>query len=170
MNFGAGASELSESEKLRSPWLHWMEGELGEQAVDAVHFLCPGYFQNERGSLALARSPVENVDESWSHFIGAPELCTFLNDLGAEAVILGAPYGNVWALGLRLLADELAWTRPGPVMLYETQSHPQDVSQAYAFLFGEVLDAAPAGGRAPDLLPPPAVKPLCGQSGIAHAE
>ena len=147
MAFGDGASDLSESVNLRSPWLRWMEAELGELAVDAVHFLCPGYFQTERGSLALARSPVANVDEWWSHFIGAPELCTFLNELGAGAVVLGAPHETVWTLGLRLLADELAWTRPGPVMLYETQSNLQVVGRAYAFLFSASYAPPPQEGE-----------------------
>lgn len=142
--FGTGGAEISQTQRLQSPWLRWMEAELAGRGIDAVHFICPGFFNSEHGSLALARSPLENRDEAWSHFVAGRELCTFLGALGAGAVALGAPYGDIWALGLRLLADELAWTRPGPVMLYEAQSPLDAVAQAYRFLFGE-NDAPPPG-------------------------
>ncbi|MEW6369258.1 MAG: hypothetical protein AB1714_31950 [Acidobacteriota bacterium] len=143
--FGAGESAISESEQLRSPWLRWMEAELGDSSIDAVHFVCPGYFNSERGFLALARSPVDNEDEAWSHFVGCRELCTFLDDLGAGAVALGAPHEDAWALGLRLLADDLAWTRPGPVIHYEADGRIDAVAQAYQFLFSDQY--APPPGR-----------------------
>ena len=150
--FGAGTSETSGSEKLSSPWLRWMDAELGDRAIDAVHFLCPGFFQNDSGFLALARSPLKNEDASWSHFVGAPELRTFLDELGAGAVVLGAPSESVWTLGLRLLADELAWTRPGPVMVYKSQDDQgQDnlvaMSEAYSFLFSEGYKPPPESGE-----------------------
>ena len=145
LNSAPASSEISESERLRSPWLRWMEAELGDCSIDAVHFICPGFFNSEHGSLALARSPIDNMDEAWSHFVGGRELCTFLDDLGAGAVAFGAPYEDIWALGLRLLADELAWTRPGPVILYEAQGPIDAVAQAYRFLFSE--NYAPPPGR-----------------------
>ncbi len=145
--FGTGGVEISETERLQSPWLRWMEAELAGRGIDAVHFICPGFFNSEHGSLALARSPVDNWDEAWSHFVAGRELRTFLGDLGAGAVAFGAPYGGIWALGLRLLADELAWTRPGPVMLYEAQNPIDAVAQAYRFLFGENYARPPGTGE-----------------------
>jgi hypothetical protein len=144
--FGTGESEITESERLRSPWLRWMETELGDRGIDAVHFICPGYFDSERGSLALARSPLQNRDEAWSHFVGGRELGAFLDHLGAGAVAFGSPYENIWSLGLRLLADEMAWTRPGPVLLYEAQDHVDAVGQAYRFLFSENYGPPPERG------------------------
>jgi hypothetical protein len=145
--FGMGETAISESESMRSPWLRWMESELSDRGIDAVHFVCPGYFNSEHGSLALARSPLDNFDEAWSHFVGGRELCTFLDNLGAGAVAFGAPYENIWAMGLRLLADEMAWTRPGPVILYETQGHIDAVGRAYRFLFGEKYGPPPERGE-----------------------
>lgn len=145
--FGAGTSEISGSERLSSPWLRWMDAELGDRSIDAVHFLCPGFFQNDSGFLALARSPLNNEDASWAHFVGAPELRTFLDELGAGAVVLGAPSESVWTLGLRLLADELAWTRPGPVMVYKAQDNLAAMSEAYSFLFSEVYTPPPESGE-----------------------
>jgi hypothetical protein len=145
--FGTDESEISEFERLRSPWLRWMEAELGDRGIDAVHFICPGFFDSEHGSLALARSPLENIDEAWSHFVGGRELGTFLDDLGAGAVAFGAPYEDIWALGLRLLADEMAWTRPGPIILYEAQGHIDAVGQAYRFLFSERYGPPPGRGE-----------------------
>ncbi len=143
--FGSGGSEISESDRLQSPWLRWIETELGGRSIDAVHFICPGFFNSEHGSIALARSPIDNMDERWSHFVASRELCTFLGDLGAGSVAFGAPYGGIWSLGLRMLADELAWTRPGPVMLYEARDPIDAVAQAYRFLFWE--NYAPPPGR-----------------------
>jgi hypothetical protein len=145
--FGRGSSDISESEKLQSPWLRWMKAELGARSVDAVHFICPGYFNAKHGCLALARSPLDNIDNPWSHFVGGSELCTFLNELGAGAIAFGSPYEDIWALGLRLLADELAWTRPGAVMLYEAQDRIEAVTQAYRFLFGESYGLPPQRGE-----------------------
>lgn len=145
--FGIGDSEISESERLRSPWLRWMEAELADRGIDAAHFICPGFFNSEHGSLALARSPLQNRDEAWSHFVGGRELGTFLDNLGAGAVAFGAPYENIWALGLRLLADEIAWTRPGPVLLYEAQGHIDAVSRAYRFLFSKNYGPPPERGE-----------------------
>ena len=145
--FGRGISEIARAQRLRSPWLQWMAAELGGQAIDAVHFICPGYFQANSGALALARSPIDNEDLSWSHFIGAAELSTFLDDIGAWALALAAPHENVWTMGLRLLADEMAWTRPGPIMLYETHAHIEAVGRAYSFLFSEFGQPPPEKGE-----------------------
>jgi hypothetical protein len=146
--FGTGESEISESERLRSPWLRWIEKELGgDRTIDAVHFICPGYFNSEHGSLALARSPLDNKDGAWSHFVGGPELRTLLDELGAGAVAFWNPGEEIWALGLRLLADELAWTRPGPVILHEGRSLPDAVGRAYRFLFGKTSESPPGRGE-----------------------
>jgi len=145
--YGTGDARISKSNKLSSPWLQWMEAELYGCSIDAVHFICPGYFQDSNGSIALARSPIENEDTSWSHFVGTAQLREFLDKIGAWALALGAPYENVWALGLRLLANEMAWTRPGPVLLYETQSRIDAAEQAYCFLFSEDYRPPPQAGE-----------------------
>lgn len=151
-------SELADGgSAIESPWLRWIQQELGDRRLDAAHFVCPGYFYDDRGALALAAAPSSNVDRSWSHFIGAGELASALNMLGAWAVAFSPPSGDVWALGLRLLAEQLAWKRPGPVMVCEApfeayspwlgRSHWSppggELLQAYSFLFGHEFRAPP---------------------------
>jgi hypothetical protein len=147
VHFGTGESTMAESKITHSPWLLWMKEKLGSASVDAVHFICPGYFRQGSGALALARSPIDNSDEHWSHFITAGELQAFLDDIGSWALFFSAPESNVWMLGLRLLADKFAWSRPGPVMLHETLNDPGPVGKVYRFLFGEdPFNYPPEGG------------------------
>lgn len=132
---------------LKSPWLLWMHSELPE-GVDAAHFVCPGYFRRDRGALALARSPLRNIDPDWSHFVGAQELMAFLQMVGAWSVMFSPPYENVWSIGLRVVAGSLAWQRPGPVLLHDIHD-PGDfgeveLEQAYRFLFAESEAPPPA--------------------------
>ena len=122
--------------QLASPWLKWMRAELGGEALDLVHFVCPGFFRGDRGALALARSPGHNEDSRWSHFIGTDEVIAFLDLVGAWSVGFSPPYENVWAIGLRLLADRLAWQRPGPLFVHDSQNgSPDDLAGVYRFLF-----------------------------------
>jgi hypothetical protein len=145
--FGEGGTSRRDRDRLTSPWLLWIRGALDGKAVDALHCICPGFVSTERGFLALARSPLENEDRHWSHFVGAPELRLVLDELGIWSVTLGAPYKDVWAQGLRLLANELAWTRPGPVVMYDDAStlHPA-IEQVYAFLYSVVTTPPPDTG------------------------
>ncbi len=137
--FGLGASdrESLEDSAIRSPWLRWMLGVLRDQPIDAVHFACPGYFSDNRGALALARSPGLNTDRSWSHFVGGPELCAFLNQIGALSLGLSAPTDSAANLGLRLLVDELAQLRPGPIVHHQDWRTDVPTGRAYGFLFAK---------------------------------
>jgi hypothetical protein len=111
-----------------------------------VHFVCPGFFRRDQGALALARAPGSNTDTQWSHFVGADELIAFLDLVGAWAVGFTPPYENVWAIGLRLLADRLAWQRPGPLFVHDVEhGAPADVVAVYRFLFGVGDQAPPLG-------------------------
>lgn len=128
---------------LLSPWLCWMEAKLRGRVVDAAHFVCPGYFSRELGSLALAHSPLENVDQRWSHFIAASELNTFLNRLGIWSTAITVPYGSDWNLGLRILAEQLARVRPEPILLHEAEIADDGMARAYGFLYGPGQHEAP---------------------------
>jgi hypothetical protein len=145
--FGKGGTDqFSEfSKHLSSPWLLWMASALNGKSVDAVHFVCPGYFWRDSGALALARSPGENVDRDWAHFVGADELMTFLDLVGARTTGFSPPYEDVWAIGLRLLADRLAWERPGPLFLHDTEHGSfEDMRQVYSFLFSAEYQELPS--------------------------
>jgi hypothetical protein len=114
-----------------------MAAALRGRCADAVHFVCPGFFRRDQGALAVARSPADNTDREWSHLIGAGELMTFLDQVGAWAVAFTPPFEDVWAMGVRLLADRLAWQRPGALLVHQDSGDTAALGAAYQFLFAD---------------------------------
>ena len=139
---------ISTGATIGNPWLLWMLDELGGQAVDAVHFICHGYFAVDRGAIALASSPLVDVDASYGRFIGAAELGSFLTSTGAWSVGLTGPEYNYAPLGLREVADSLAQTRPLHIVAHEAGEDPNfdEIEAAYRLMF------------APDPQPPPLLR------------
>jgi hypothetical protein len=130
------SSTESSSSAIENPWLIWMRESMRGQSADVVHFLCHGYVRRGHGALALAESPVRNVNRNWSQFIFPGELSTFLNDVGAWSVAFSSPPGNSSPAGLRLLQHEIAQLRPGPVLHHDmTLGGPSDLGDTYRFLY-----------------------------------
>jgi hypothetical protein len=129
--------EIGTGANVRNPWLLWMLDELGDRALDAVHFICHGYFAVDRGAIALASSPLVNTDATYSRFIGAAELGSFLITTGAWSIGLTGPEHNYAPLGLREVADSLAQTRPLHVVAHEAGEDPQldEIEAAYGLMF-----------------------------------
>lgn len=131
---------------IRNPWLQWILHAMGQRGVDAVHFLAHGYLAAEQGALALAESPMENRDEDWARFIGSAELSAFLTRIGAWSVSFSVAPMNFSVLGLRLLTDQLARQRVGPVMLHDmTNGSAETLGRALRFMVG--------GGTPDDIRP-----------------
>jgi hypothetical protein len=127
-------------------WLRWIISKLRGSSIDVVHFLCHGYFRTEQGFIAVAESPVRNVDQEWSRFIGAAELNRFLVQVGAWSVAFSAPPGNFSYAGVRQLANTMAEIRPGSVLLHEIQSDPESkmLRDSYSFLYRPGPQLAPS--------------------------
>jgi hypothetical protein len=149
--FGGGATNTAVSwdGALQSPWLRWIVRTLAGRSVDAVHFVCPGFFRGDQGALAVARSPAENVDREWSHMIGVGELMAFLDAAGAWAAAFSPPFDDVWAMGVRLLVDRLAWQRPGALLVHSWEQVPTGLAEGYRFLFADHDEPPP---REPSLM------------------
>ncbi len=131
------ASVEDPTNDLENPWLLWMRNAVKGRSVDMVHFICHGYFNGDRGSLAFAQSPARNEDARWSRFVGKRELSTFLTQVGAWVAAFSSPDENYSDAGLRFLADALAQDQPGAI-LYHDWTADRDGSQvgnAYQFLF-----------------------------------
>jgi hypothetical protein len=121
---------------IENPWLIWMRESLRGLSADVVHFLCHGYVRRGHGALALAESPVRNVNREWAAFISAGELAAFLNDVGAWSVAFTSPPGNHSPPGLRLLQHEVAQLRPGPVLCHDMETAAQsELGNTYRFLY-----------------------------------
>jgi hypothetical protein len=129
-------------EHLESPWLLWIRNALGQTSVDLAHFICHGYLGKEEGVLAVSHSPLLNDDDVWSRFIGARQLCTFLDQIGAWSVAFSSPPGNYSVSGLRMLQDQIARIRPGPVLFHDVARDPERLGWDEAFQYAYALEEA----------------------------
>ena len=127
-------------QQLESPWLLWIRDALGKTSVDLVHFICHGYLGKEEGVLAVSHSPVLNDDEEWSRFVGARQLCTFLDQVGAWSVAFSSPRGNYSISGLRMLQDQIARFRPGPVLFHDVARDPGRSGWDEAFQYAYAIE------------------------------
>jgi hypothetical protein len=122
---------------VRNPWLLWMRDAMKGRSLDAVHFVCHGFFADERSALALAESPMSNRDREDARYVTAAELATFLTQTGAWSAFFSNPPRNYSEAGLRVVADTLAQMRPGPVVHHSL--HPNtpldELVDLYRFLY-----------------------------------
>lgn len=111
--------------EIQSPWLQWIGHELRGIGVDGVHFLCPPHRSIQHGMLIFSENPAEpNPEREFVSSVGPQELARFLTLLGAWSVGIAAPLRADPPLALRLLADQVARSRVGTVLLHggEVQS------------------------------------------------
>lgn len=128
-----------EPRKVLNPWLAWMTDSLGGRPVDAVHFLCHGLIYLDQGALALAESPCINEDQKLARFVGVRQLNAFLDRTGAYTLALTSPPHNFSVLGLRVLCEEVARSRPGVALLHEywLDHEFKDLDATYRVLYGD---------------------------------
>lgn len=123
---------------LRSPWLLWMRERLRPYATDLVHFIGHGHLSRDRGAMLFAQSPVERTERYLAGPVGSVELSNFLTQVGAWATAFSAPPDNHNPIGLRVLADEIAQSLPGPMLLFNRRHSGNavgELAQAYRFVF-----------------------------------
>jgi len=132
--------KIDEPGPMSSVWLEWMRTYFSGQTVDIVHFITPGWFAENHGAIALADTPTHN--RGGGEFIGASELAAFLDQLGCSAVAFSSPEMPEWEWGQRMLAFELSWLRPGPVLVFEHLAHSYgSLLGMFGLLFGLGPDA-----------------------------
>lgn len=122
---------------LENPWLLWIRDSLTGTSADVVHFVCHGYLGREQGSLAFSQSPILNEDPSWSRFVGARQLCRFLDQVGAWSVSFSSMPGNYSVAGLRFLQEQVAQMRCGPILLHDMEQDDDEkaLGQAFRYLY-----------------------------------
>ncbi len=133
---------------LRSPWLQWMAQRLAKTSIDVVHFVCHGHLASDRGSLLLSHSPAGDLQASdgGACAIGRGELKTFLTRVGAWSSVFTSLPGNRSKFGLRVIADDIAQGRPGPMMLHDFSLDPDctSLAEGYRFVYGSTSSLPPA--------------------------
>lgn len=143
----SSASEIGfASSRSFSPWLGWIESVLRDEALDAVHFICPTESSDERSGLLLRASP--GMDEAQSLTAVYPsEVAGFLQRTGAWAVLFSPPQGSWTEQSCRFFADNLAQIRPGPVLYHEFDDEIElvrnQLDKVYQFLFASEPSEAP---------------------------
>jgi hypothetical protein len=132
--------------EISNAWLRWIAQSL-RRSVDVVHFVCHGYLTAEQGWLALAETPLRNVDEEWSRFIGSADLDQFLVHVGAWSMVFSSPPGNFSPAGLRLLANQMSEDRCRSALLHDLAADAKcaQLTDAYRFLYHPGPDHPPNG-------------------------
>jgi hypothetical protein len=135
------------SGEVRSPWLLWMRDSMKGRSLDAVHFACHGFLADQRPAIALAESPLSNRDRLDARYVGVGELAAFLTQCGAWSAVFSSPQQNYSEAGLRLLADTLAQTRPGPVLFHRMHAQgATSMGDLFRFLYAAVPSPVPQQG------------------------
>lgn len=136
---------LDRTGSIRSPWLLWMRDALRGRSIDVLHFVCHGYVSRERGALLFAQSPLERTDRYLAGPVGSAELQMFLTQVGAWSTVFTSLTDNYSEPGLRALADEIAQSRPGPLMMHSLREDPRGhaLSDGYRFLYASEPVTAP---------------------------
>ncbi len=118
-----------------SVWLKWIADHYAGTTVDVVHFITPGWFAENHGAIALADTPISNV--GGGEFVAATELAAFYDALGCSGMAFSSPDMPQWEWGQRMLAFELSWLRPGPLLVFEHGAQDYDALESiYRLLFG----------------------------------
>lgn len=126
---------LDQAGLLRSPWLLWMREALKDFSTDAVHFVCHGHLSGPYGAMLFAQSPLGRTDNYLAGPVGCTELSGFLTQVGAWCTAFSAPADNHSPAGLRALADEIAQSLPGPMMLFDQRfGNAGDLVAGYRFV------------------------------------
>ena len=128
--------------ELESPFLLWMRDAMGSRSADVVHFFCHGYLGRDEGFLCFSQSPLQNTDERWARFVGARQICNFLDQVGAWSVAFSSQPGNFSIAGLRLLHDQMARIRPGPCLYHDMQRDPTSAGLTATYQYAYAIEEA----------------------------
>lgn len=136
-----GAGKAAAGAQSASPWLAWIEAELGQGSVGFVHFICHGAQSLDEGMLLLAAAPGKARTGQPSR-VDQACLVAFLDYLGAWCVAFTSAPAERSAAGLRMLQTAVAQHRPGPAVVHDMNvpDSREALQATYRFLLGERPD------------------------------
>jgi hypothetical protein len=134
---------------LQNPWLIWMQWALEKKSADLAYFIADGSLSRAQSFLHFSSSPLKDVDPNWGADVGVEELSLFLNQVGCWSTGFSASSEAYGSASLRMLQEDLAHVRPGPIFLYDSVTDPGCIglSAALEFLYG-VRNAPPPSSSA----------------------
>ncbi|MGV8965600.1 MAG: hypothetical protein ACOH2F_04920 [Cellulomonas sp.] len=126
-------------------WADWMISGLGGRAVRALHLATPGALDGIRPVLRFSTNPGRSGRTPWA--VGTDDdVCQLADVLGASLVTFSSPPTRHSDLAIRMLADGIGQSRPGPTLYSSMAGDPT----------GDALASAEAFLAAPhDALPVP---------------
>lgn len=119
-------------------WADWIADGLAGRAVQAVHIAVAGAFDVDRPVLVVSPDP-GNETRSWeSRYVSAGEVQRLANSLGASLVSVVSPSGQRSDVAVRMIADNIGATRPGPTFYSSMASDPVSgvLADAHSFVAG----------------------------------
>jgi hypothetical protein len=133
-----------------NPWGNWMRERLQGRAVDVCHLVAPGSLFAHDAAAVVAWAPSLTGAPSTTNvpvrFVNALDLQGLAARVGAWATVL-SPYGtDVSRIALRVVADQLARSRPGPVAVHDVvrDRRGHGLAALYQFLQASSPAAVPS--------------------------
>jgi hypothetical protein len=139
-----------------------VQGQLADQSLDVVHFICHGGLVSNQPYLAVTDCPVCSNSRSSAQYLSVGETSAFLTQCGAWAAFFSAPPFNYSPCGLRYFADLLSQTRPGAVLMHDMgrSDWAEGLGETYRFFFSQT----------PQHFPPRPDVSICCQPGLVLRE
>jgi hypothetical protein len=104
-------------------WSDWIIEGLAGRAVRALHLAAPGDLERDRPVVTFSPDPARTAGGRWATATD-DELCLLANVLGAPLVTFASPPSRHSDLAIRLLADGIGQSRPGPTVYSAMRDDP----------------------------------------------
>lgn len=124
-----------------SPWERGVLWDLAGVSPDVLHIVAGGWLGNGRGAVVVPDAP-RGPD---ARFIGSVELIELLTQTGAPALAVSVPAGAGGVAGVRAVAEDVSFARPGAVLVHDAELDPDATQFARALRAALVVSDAVVG-------------------------
>jgi hypothetical protein len=137
------------------PWIAWIRQSLAGRAADVCHFIALADLAGGEAAFQIAETPASQGPRVATLSLTAPYVSGLLDVVGASAAVLSSVGGHVSRIGIRVLCDQIARSRPLTVAGHDLSRDVKDtvtagrLERVYAFLRTPTAMVPPSG---PDLI------------------